>query len=299
MLSILIPTYNYDASPPVKELNKQCISEEIDYEILVVDDCSNQVFEENESLNEINNCIYQKLEKNIGRSAIRNKLASTAKFSNLLFLDVDTIPIKSDFISNYLKYLNTDFEIVYGGIRYLPNPPKTKELLRWKYGLKREALPVEKRNLKPYISFLSLNFLIKKSIFNTSTFNEDIPNLRHEDTLFAVEAKKKKIKLLHIDNPVYHLGLDTSEIFIEKSIKAIDALDLFIKKQLVKPKDTLISRTAFKLKKMGLLGIGTLFFSKFGSLLEKNLKSKTPSLVLFDIYRLGYFCSLLKNNESE
>ncbi|MGC6430077.1 MAG: glycosyltransferase family 2 protein [Jejuia sp.] len=299
MLSILIPTYNYDASPLVKELNKQCISEEIDYEILVVDDCSNQVFEENESLNEINNCIYQKLEKNIGRSAIRNKLASTAKFSNLLFLDVDTIPIKSDFISNYLKYLNTDFEIVYGGIRYLPNPPKTKELLRWKYGLKREALPVEKRNLKPYISFLSLNFLIKKSIFNTSTFNEDIPNLRHEDTLFAVEAKKKKIKLLHIDNPVYHLGLDTSEIFIEKSIKAIDALDLFIKKQLVKPKDTLISRTAFKLKKMGLLGIGTLFFSKFGSLLEKNLKSKTPSLVLFDIYRLGYFCSLLKNNESE
>lgn len=295
MLSILIPTYNYYASPLVKELNKQCLSLGIVYEILVIDDCSSEVYEDNKNLNEIDNCFYKRLEKNIGRSIIRNKLASASKFSNLLFLDVDTMPVQSDYISNYLKYLNTDYEIIYGGIRYLPDPPKTRELLRWKYGLKREALPVEKRNLKPYISFLSLNFLIKKSIFDMSSFNEDIPNLRHEDTLFAIDAKKKKIKILHIDNPIYHLGLDTNEIFIEKSLEAVEALNLFLKQKLIKPEDTLISRVAVKLKKFQLLKVSSFLFFKFGKNIEKNLKSKHPSLFLFDIYRLGYFCSLLLN----
>jgi len=297
MLSVLIPTYNYNAYPLVLKLSQQSESESIDYEIIVLDDCSTEIIVENSKINEMPSCLYKKLEENIGRSAIRNKLASIAKYNTLLFLDVDTIPIHDNFIANYLSLLNNDYDIIYGGIRYQPDRPKAEELLRWKYGNEREALTVEKRELKPYISFLTLNFIIKKQIFGALKFDEDIPNLRHEDTLFALEAKKLKLKIKHTENPVYHLGLDTSDGFLEKSTEAVDALNLFIKQKLITANDTSISKAVYKVKKIGLLKVGALSFSFLKKTLEKNLKSSSPSLFLFDIYRLGYFCSIINKNK--
>lgn len=298
MLSILIPTYNYNAYPLALKLSKQCDVATINYEIIVLDDCSTKSFTDNSNINTITHCTYKKLENNIGRSAIRNKLATIAKYECLLFLDVDTLPIHDNFIATYLTSLGSDYEIIYGGIRYQPNPPNNDELLRWKYGNEREALTVEKRRLNPYISFLTLNFIIQKQLFEVLKFDEDIPNLRHEDTLFAIEAKKLKLNIKHVENPVYHLGLDTSNGFLKKSIEAVDALNLFLAQELITPNDTSISKTVFKVKKIGLLKLGGFFFSKFKKTIEKNLTSKYPSLFLFDIYRLGYFCSILNKNRS-
>jgi glycosyltransferase involved in cell wall biosynthesis len=55
MLSILIPIYNYNAYPLVKELHSQCLEATIDFEIFCIDDASNEY----EST--ITNSIYIKL----------------------------------------------------------------------------------------------------------------------------------------------------------------------------------------------------------------------------------------------
>jgi hypothetical protein len=40
MLSILIPIYNFNAVPLVKELQKQCMECDLEFEIICIDDCS-------------------------------------------------------------------------------------------------------------------------------------------------------------------------------------------------------------------------------------------------------------------
>lgn len=292
MLSILIPVYNYNVLPLVSELVKQCNSCGITFEILCLDDASNLFISENQKINQFQNCSFIVLEKNIGRSAIRNLLTEKAVYENLLFLDADTIPVSSNFLSTYITEISHNEKVIYGGILYEYAKPSKNELLRWIYGKKREALPVSERSKNPYLSFLTLNFLIKKSIFSKVRFNEKIPNLRHEDTLFSFELKQNQIEVVHIDNPVFHLGLEDSKTFLRKSEDAVLSLKNLVDSNLIPSEYTRLSHYFQIIKKYHLQGIAALGFKILKPLMVKQFLSKKPSLLLFDMYRLGYYCFL-------
>ncbi len=84
MLSILIPVYNFDIRKLVVDLHFCCTSENIKFEIICFDDGSERAFKEiNAELKHLSNCTYTELPQNIGRSAIRNKLAQNANYLNL------------------------------------------------------------------------------------------------------------------------------------------------------------------------------------------------------------------------
>jgi glycosyltransferase involved in cell wall biosynthesis len=292
MLSILIPTYNYEVYELVKVLNKQAQDAKIEFEIIVLDDGSQKFQIENNKINEFQFCTYEILKVNIGRSAIRNLLAKKAAFENLLFLDSDTIPIDTNFISNYLLQITTSEKIVSGGILYPELKPKESQSLRWKYGNSREALLAKVRNESPYLRLLTLNFMIKKSVFKKVSFNETIPNLRHEDTLFSYNLKQQNICVEHFDNPVYHLGLDDFEVAINKENESLIALKFLVENQLVPYDYISLSKLFYALKKMQLVFLLKEFYKTAKPFLLKNLASKNPSLFIFDLYRLGYFGSL-------
>ncbi|AXG74935.1 glycosyltransferase family 2 protein [Flavobacterium arcticum] len=294
MLSILIPTYNYNVLPMVEQLHRQADSLGIIYEIIIFDDASPDAVAkaENEKINSLAYCKYEVLPKNIGRSAIRNLLAKTAKFDWLLFLDADTIPATDCLIKNYLPHLNGTDKIVYGGIKYQEDKPKADKLLRWEYGNEREAIPAEDRNKTPYLSLLTLNFAVKKSIFDKVKFNETIPNLRHEDTLFSYDLKQENVVVEHIDNNVYHLGLDTSTIFIEKSKEAVVGLKYLLDNKLLEKDYIRIAKVYYTLKKWRLNGVAAYLYTVSKNTLKKNFTSTHPSMFLFDIYRLCYLCTL-------
>lgn len=292
MISILIPTYNYNVFPLVASLHKQAEKLALTYEINVYDDCSPNPVTANEAINDLTNASYSILKKNIGRSAIRNLLAKNARFDNLLFLDADTKVIRNDFLEKYIASITIDTEIIYGGIIYQTDPPPKEEILRWQYGKKREALPVSERQKQPHLRFLTLNFLIKKTVFSRVSFNEEIPNLRHEDTLFALEAKAKNVGVIHIDNPVVHLGLENSKIFLRKSLESVESLHNFVNQGLIKPEETALSKKAESLRKYHLKPAAAKFYKIFRRTMEKNLLSSRPSLVIFDLYRLAYYLSL-------
>ena len=108
MLSVLIPTYNYNAFLLVKEIHQQLTLGEIDFEIICLDDGSkSSINTKNEEINKFSFTSFKSLPKNIGRSAIRNLLAKKATYNWLLFLDADVIPVKSNFIKNYIVFSST------------------------------------------------------------------------------------------------------------------------------------------------------------------------------------------------
>lgn len=290
MLSILIPTYNYNVIPLVLELQKQCLKCEIEFEILVFDDNSKLYRFENLEINSFENCRFEVLEKNIGRSSIRNLLAKKAQFDSLLFLDADTIPIHNNFIKSYVAQINENEKVVYGGIEYQKAKPNNGQILRWKYGQSREALSVEKRKKNPYLSFLTLNFLIHKNVFKKVVFNESIPNLRHEDTLFSYNLMQEKVKVIHIDNPVYHLGLDDFEMAIKKENESILGLKFLIDNHLLPSDYVRLSKIAIAIKKLRLNFAFVVFYKITKPFFLKNISSNNPSLFIFDLYRLGNLC---------
>ena len=292
MLSILIPTFNYDITALVAEVHKQSKSCNIPFEILVFDDASTdlEVRKNNASINALKNTSYTILKSNIGRSAIRNKLAKSAQYSWLLFLDADVMPVNNHFVLNYVNSLSDSKPIIYGGISYKEERPNQSQLLRWVYGKKREALNSGIRKKDIYVSFLTLNFIIRKDTFEKASFNENIPNLRYEDTLFSYDLKRKKIPITHIENPVCHLGLESSKIFLSKSKESLDALNLFLNQKLIDHKYMKISRVKNRLQKFKLDLLLSTIYPLLKKRFEKNLLSNTPSLFIFDLYRLSYLC---------
>jgi len=296
MISILIPTYNYNVVALVKELHHQILDCNIDFEMLVYDDGSKSPCNtQNAVINSMKNCTFKELDKNIGRSAIRNLLAKEAKFNWLLFLDADVMPINDNFIQVYINLLSKNPEVIYGGIQYQKEKPEKDRILRWLYGRKREALNVSRRNKDKYLRFLTLNFLTTKLIFEKVRFDETIPNLRHEDTLFSYHLKAERIKVEHINNPVHHLGLDTSEIFVKKSLDSVRSLLFLIKNNYISYTHTKITKAYSFVKKIHLNSFLAYLYQKHGDFFTNNLLSKKPSLFVLDLYRLSYLCFIDKS----
>ena len=297
MLSILIPTYNYDVEALVTELHTQSTACGVDFEILCYDDGSTnlELIAKNSSINLLKHATYKALDSNIGRSAIRNLLAKDANYDLLLFLDADVIPVKNDFISKYIIAFTSSTRLIFGGVNYQDKKPNKEQMLRWAFGRKREVVPLNKREKSVYLSFLSCNFLIKKEIFNSVNFNEEISLDAHEDLLFSFNLKENDISISHINNPIYHLGLESSEIYLKKSLRGVKASLSLAKNNLIHIEYTRIIRTFHNCKKIGINYLLALLFPVFRNLFETNLLSKKPSLFIFDLYKLSYLCYISKN----
>ena len=286
MLSILIPVYNQNVVDLVKSLQSQCESLDIQFQILVFDDKSNdETREENKSLSHEFGVNYVELAENLGRAKIRNRLGKMAQFKNLLFLDGDSKVIRDDFIARYLDEADRSF-LAYGGREYQKEKPKDKKLiLHWKYGKKREALDFNKRRLDPYLNFQSNNFMVKAHIFKNVQFDEEVKGYGYEDLLYAEKLKEMKVAVMHIDNPVLHDGLETAEQFISKTRNAIKNLvELNRDGHLLNVR---ISSFYSKIKGNGLLGL-VLKYSKSGetTIMKNLLESSNPSIRNFSLFKL-------------
>lgn len=291
MLSILIPVYNYDVFPLVFELHKQCLECGIEFEILCQDDASAYYTIENLRIKDLENCQYFINDKNLGRTATRSKLANKAIYDWLLFVDADVIPVNSNFITNYISSINPKSKVILGGYCYQNINPAFKNKFRHKYGKTREEKSALERNLNPYKYIFSGNFLIQKKIFKYTNFTEE-GSYYGMDIFFSYQLFIRKIEVYHIENPIYHLGLETNQIFFEKSLKAVESRKQFLIECDQIEKINPLIKSYKKIKKYHLLPIFILFFKILEPILKKRILNKNPSLFCFDIYRLGYICTL-------
>ena len=294
MLSILIPVHNYDIVPLVTLLDKQLILLEIPYEIFCLDDNSTQeeISKENRKIEKLDHCFYEILSENIGRSRIRNLLVEKSKYNLLIFLDADVIPVKKNFIENYLSSLEKN-TIIFGGISY-PEEDKYlyKNSLHYKYGKLREAESFIQRT-KNTSNFTSANFAIKKSVFEKVKFDETINTYGYEDLIFSRELLLKKYTIKQIDNSVIHKGIVEDNLkYLLKEQESLETLYKLYANNKIGQENIKLLRYFFQLKRLKAIGLYRLFFKLFKPSFLKNLTSTKPSLFIFDLYRLGYFVSL-------
>lgn len=297
MLSILIPTYNYNTVALVTELSKQAKIEDILFEILVSDDASNnlEIIEINKTINSLENCHYFINDQNLGRGININTLVKKATYPWVLIMDCDTMPKNSFFIKNYLKAIQkSDKKAFFGGIAYKKDKPKNDEMLRWIYGMKREEIGIEKRKKNPYESTLTSNIALEKELLIHYPFHQDIRKYGFEDLVFLLNLKENNIEIEHIENATYHLNIEKSITFIEKYHSSLNNLHFLIKNKIIKPNDTHLSKIHSKMVPYKFDKIYSLFYTVFKSFFKKNLLSKNPSLFVFDLYKLGYYCNLKK-----
>lgn len=293
MLSICIPVFNYDVRSLVQRLHDQALSLAVPVEIVVIDDASNEKFQKlNREIAEHDLVRYEILPENAGRSRIRNLLAHKAHYNWLIIMDCDSATPDELFLKRYLEQTNAN-AVVCGGRTYLEKAPADDTYLHWIYGTRREVRGVDKRSEKPHQSFMTNNFMVPKTIIKQIPFNENIKGYGHEDTLFGYELMKNGVPVKHIDNPLLHVGLQEHDDFMEKSREGIKNL-AFINNYLEDGHELekMVKLLAWykRLKRLHLCRLSSLFFSLASKPIEKNLVGRRPSLLLFDLYKLSYFC---------
>lgn len=297
MLSVNIPVYNIEVVDLVKQLRQQALRLEHDFEIRVYDDGSDELFKSiNRIVKDIPQVVYKEMESNLGRATIRNKMGADSTFKWLLFIDADSKVIASNYLGNYLENRSENV-VLCGGTAYSRRKPDDSEkLFRWTYGTKREAVPANDRNRSKGFIITSNNFLIGRELFEQVHFREELREYGHEDTLLGYDLFCAGAKIVHINNPLEHTGLESAQVFLKKSCLALENLKI-IGEELIED-DSMFYRQVNFLRKYNRIVffipsriIGRLF-RRYRSKMEKNLTGNRPSLFYFDLYKLGYYAGI-------
>ncbi len=288
MLSILIPTYNYDCTRLVSDLQQQAELLGIDYEIIVADDASPiHIYKErNREINALPHCRLIELQQNLGRARIRNRLADEAQYEWMLFMDSDAEVISPTFIADYL--VHTDAEVICGGLCHADTLPSPNVSLRYAYEKRADKhRAARNRERAPYERFITFCFMVRSDVFHAIRFDESITEYGHEDTLFGIELEKRKVNIRHIDNPMRQGGIETNEEFLEKTQAAIR--NLAQKEDAFSSHSSLI-RVYRLLHKLHLALPLARHYTKRQASFTTHLCGTRPHLGLFFLYKLAYYC---------
>jgi len=301
MLSILLPSYNVDLTTLVTSLLTQARVLSVPFEIIIMDDASTDVSvrQKNQLLSQENEVEYIQNEENQGRSKIRNQLVNRAQFPNLIIMDCDAAVVDDQYLARYWAYKSDHPElpnrfVISGGVRYRDEKPSKEKMLRWKYGVEREVRPAEERNKHPYRSFTPFNIFTTKETFADNGFDESFTAYGYEDTLWGYQLQQKKIPMIHLDNPLYHDGIDNNEDFLRKTRQAVENLYRLMKEDRIPQQfkmDSRLLRTYDNFYKKGFIPVCRMYYRLSHKAMEASL-CKTPNLRIFDSYKLFYLAYL-------
>jgi glycosyltransferase involved in cell wall biosynthesis len=220
-ISICIPYFRYDISPLLAELIRQSVCFGGGVEIIVADDGS----ADEKLINKIKLIADQShicmsgfiFSRNIGRAAIRNRLASIAQGSYILFLDADMYPDMDNFISNYIDHSNLNFDVIVGGRSYSRvEKVDSSEALYYFFSKRSECLSAEQRQAQSWRYIFTNNVAIKRNVIIEIPFDEGYSGWGYEDTDWALSALAKGVSVLHINNTATHFGLINTNSILQK-----------------------------------------------------------------------------------
>lgn len=290
-LSICIPVYNFDVRELVYDLKKQITRNELDAEILLIDDASDEYIKMLNNELDLYVESFVQLEKNVGRSQIRNLFLYYSTGDYLLFLDCDGKVIDKNFVKSYVDFIteNPQTKVIYGGRVVSDEMPETDFLLRWKFAKERENLGVEARRQIPYLSFQTNNFVVKRAVLKKVNFNPQFQKYGYEDLLFAMDLKAQNTEIQHIENPIFNNDLESNEVYLKKVEESVESLRSMIRNKHIYPKiqDIKLVKVYKKFKETG----ADFAFRKLFGIRKKRIAAKLlsgqASLRYLDFYKLG------------
>ena len=290
MISILIPCYNFNAYPLALKLEKQALLLDVNFEIICSDDGSFSLKnEENQKINLLTNAKFIELKKNIGRIQNRIFLAEKAQYDWLIFLDVDSEPKKNDYLKKYISNIGSS-DFVFGGNEFKYNL-NGKFSLKNKFAKLREAKSSTDRKKKPYKYIISANFMAKKSSF-LYCYSKIKYKSYGNDYIISSVLQNNNILIHHIDNFTMVSVNDDNEQFILKSKDALKNLYKNYSEGNLGKSSISILNAFSVLDKLKMCKVFLLVTNPIEKFIFKKINSKNPNLILFDIYRLRYLCSI-------
>ena len=290
-LSFLIPVYNQDVRPLVRDLHAQimALDELLEFEIRVYEDGSQdrEFLEQNRQIAALNGVVYVQREENLGRTKIRSLLAHHAHYRNILFFDGD-VRLPEGYMQRLWPHIGKN-RIVSGGMKLPGNAPSRAYYLDWKFGKAREEIPLEERRTRPYKAFGLNNSLFPKPLLGKVPLQSKHAGYGHEDTLFVLTALSRGIGIEVIQNPTLTPDLDTEDVFLEKQQQALDNLAKLEEKHEVL--NTLyIVQLAKKIARLPIgRPIARLLHPVFRSLCRLS-----KSLFFLDSFKLLYLASIIR-----
>ena len=301
-LSILLPSYNNVCVSLVQVLQRQAdalrgkLDKPFSYEIIVADDGSTDAacIDANRVIGDMLHCRYLRMEQNVGRAQIRNVLISESRGDYVLLIDSDLFLCDD----NYLyKYATSTADVVYGGTRIggegfamVDNKANTENLkgnLRYIY--EKKAEPSHRaafRQLRPNQEISVCNLYARRDIMEAHPFDSRFKAYGYEDVLFGKRLAESGIEVTHIDNPVLINEFESNSVFVKKTEEAILTLCRFEQDlegySNLKTKVTTLGRYIP-------LSLFRLWHRIMKNKEKRNLTGSKPSLLLFKLYKLGFF----------
>jgi len=297
MLSICVPVYNFDIGKLIADLSIQINNNKIEAEIILIDDASGDEFRQtNIAHSEKYGIRYIQLAKNIGRSAIRNLFLKYCVNDYLLFLDCDSELTNDKFIENYIRQISNGHKLICGGRSYDNGLTKKTHALRKKYGIARESVSANRRNISPYKSFMTNNFVVHKKVLSKIRFDERLTQYGHEDTLFGYRLKQHGIAIMHINNPVLHDYNESNLEFLKKTeagLKSLAKIHMFINDKNF-DKELKILRVYTKVEQLRMTFLCKASYRVLASFIRRLISINIGGLFLLDIYKLLFLCGQIK-----
>lgn len=301
-LSILLPSYNNVCVSLVQALQRQAdalwgkLDKPFRYEIIVADDGSTDAacIDANRVIGDMLHCRYLRMKQNVGRAQIRNVLISESSGDYVLLIDSDLFLCDD----NYLyKYATSTADVVYGGTRIggeglamVDNEANTENLkgnLRYIY--EKKAEPSHRavfRQLRPNQEISVCNLYARRDIMEAHPFDSRFKAYGYEDVLFGKRLAESGIEVTHIDNPVLINEFEPNSVFVKKTEEAILTLCRFEQDlegySNLKAKVTTLGRYIP-------LSLFRLWHRIMKNKEKRNLTGSKPSLLLFKLYKLGFF----------
>lgn len=301
-LSILLPSYNNVCVSLVQVLQRQAdalrgkLDKPFRYEIIVADDGSTDAacIDANRVIGDMLHCRYLRMEQNVGRAQIRNVLISESRGDYVLLIDSDLFLCDD----NYLyKYATSTADVVYGGTRIggeglamVDNEANTENLkgnLRYIY--EKKAEPSHRaafRQLRPNQEISVCNLYARRDIMEAHPFDSRFKAYGYEDVLFGKRLAESGIEVTHIDNPVLINEFESNSVFVKKTEEAILTLCRF--EQDLEGYSNLKTKVS-TLGRYIPLSLFRLWHRIMKNKEKRNLTGSKPNLLLFKLYKLGFF----------
>jgi glycosyltransferase involved in cell wall biosynthesis len=230
-LSVVIPTYRYDAST-LMDVLARCAQSSL-VEFIVYDDGTR----DHEMLARMQAAAggaraairIVSYPMNRGPAAVRNAAAQHARAMWILFLDADMSPDGMAFLEAYLdaeEKLEEPSLVVGGQSLRFASKEKAFALHRWAY--KADCASADERRRNPDHHITSSNVMVHRDVLKAVPFDESFEGWGWESEDWALKVKAR-FPVMHIDNAATHLGLETDKALMAKYAKAAKNFARFVK----------------------------------------------------------------------
>lgn len=156
------------------------------------------------------------LSANEGRSIGRNRLATAARGGSLLFLDSDMRPDHRRFLWTWADLVaREDPAVAFGGFSLLQAPTDARFAVHRAMATKSECIAYTVRARQPEKYVYTSNLLVRRDVFAAEAFDPGFTGWGWEDVEWAMRVSRR-FRVVHLDNPATHMGLDTVEALAGK-----------------------------------------------------------------------------------